>query len=89
MANSYNNLGLAYEYLGNRYLAEENYRKAATTNPSLDLAWYNLALLAAQQNDAAAVAASLERLSAINPQLGRDAAKVIRKQAQSVQLIPQ
>jgi len=89
MANSYNSLGLAYEYLGNRYLAGENYRKALTFNPSLDLAWYNLALLAAKQKDAAAVAASLERLSAINPQLGRDAAKAIREEAPSVQLIPQ
>ena len=89
MANSYNNLGLAYEYLGNRYLAGENYRKALTFNPSLDLAWYNLALLAARQKDTAAVATSLERLGAINPQLGRDAAKAIREEAHSVQLVPQ
>lgn len=89
MANGFNNLGLAYEFLGNRYRARENYQKAVAANPSLDLAWYNLALLAARQNDASATAAALERLVAINPQLGRDAAKTIREEIHSVQLIPQ
>ena len=89
LANSYNNLGLAYEHLGNRYLARENYQKAVTANPSLDLAWYNLALLAARQKDTATVATSLKRLGAINPQREQDAAKTIRGEAHSIQLIPQ
>jgi hypothetical protein len=43
---SYNNLGLAYEYLGNRALARESFLKAARINPSFDLARSNLALTA-------------------------------------------
>lgn len=78
MAGSYNNLGLAYEHLGNRYLARDNYLKAAAADPSLAVAWYNLALLAARQNDAATVASSLERLRAIAPLLGQQAATTIR-----------
>jgi tetratricopeptide (TPR) repeat protein len=89
LANSHNNLGLAYEHVGNRYLAGVNYQKAADINPTLDLAWYNLALLAARRNDTATVATSLEKLRVINPQLGQDAAKTIREEANSVQLIPQ
>jgi tetratricopeptide (TPR) repeat protein len=89
MANSYNSLGLAYEHLGNRHLARENYRKAVSANPSLDLAWYNLALLAARQNDTPAAAAALERLRGINPPLEQAAARTIREEAPSVQLKPQ
>ena len=47
-ANSYNNLGLAYEYLGNIYLARESYLKALKLNPNFDFALNNLALLSAQ-----------------------------------------
>jgi tetratricopeptide (TPR) repeat protein len=81
----YNNLGLAYEHLGNRYLARENYHKAVTVNPSLDLAWYNLALLAASQKDTASVESSLENLRAINPVLAQNATKTIQEQMHSVQ----
>ncbi|MGB9080447.1 MAG: tetratricopeptide repeat protein [Desulfuromonadaceae bacterium] len=84
-ANSYNNLGLAYEFLGNLYLARENYLKAVTINPSLDLAWYNLALVAAHQNDTPTVASSLEKLRTINPLLEQAAAKTIREQLRSGQ----
>jgi hypothetical protein len=89
LANSHNNLGLAYEHMGNRYLAGVNYQKAADINPALDLAWYNLALLAARRNDTATLATSLEKLRALNPQLGQDAVKIIRGEGHSVQLIPQ
>jgi Tfp pilus assembly protein PilF len=89
MANSYNSLGLAYEHLGNRYLARENYRKAVSTNPSMDLAWYNLALLAARQNDSSTLATSLENLRAVNPQLEQHVVKSIRQEAPSVELKPQ
>jgi tetratricopeptide (TPR) repeat protein len=85
LALSYNNLGLAYEHLGNRYLARESYHKAVTVNPSLDLAWYNLSLLAANQKDTASVESSLEKLRTINPVLAQDATKTIREQMHSVQ----
>jgi tetratricopeptide (TPR) repeat protein len=80
LALSYNNLGLAYEYLGNQFLARENFIKAATVNPALDLAWYNLALAAAYLDDNAATAAALERLNSLNPSLARDAAQMISSQ---------
>jgi hypothetical protein len=89
MAISYNNLGLAYEHIGNLSLAQENYQKAVAVNPTLDLAWYNLALIAARRNDSATVVTSRERLRAINPQLEQHAAETIRVLAPSVELVPQ
>jgi tetratricopeptide (TPR) repeat protein len=79
LANSFNNLGLAYEYLGNLYLAQENYQKAVAGNPSLDIAWYNLALVAVRRNDTPTIASSLENLKAINPLLEQKVADTIRK----------
>jgi tetratricopeptide (TPR) repeat protein len=81
-----NNLGLAYEYLGNLDRARENYRKALALNESLDLAWYNLSLLAASQKDIATAESSLVKLRAINPKLAQDATKTIRESMPSVQL---
>jgi hypothetical protein len=78
-ANSYNNLGLAYEYAGNRYLARENYLKATTLNPSLDLAWYNLAMLGFYQRDVAGTEAALKKLAAINPELEQKARLVVQQ----------
>lgn len=66
---SYNNLGLAYEHLGNLALARGNYQKAVNMNPSLDLAWCNLALVASQQNDRITVDVSLKQLKMLNPSL--------------------
>jgi tetratricopeptide (TPR) repeat protein len=80
MAVSYNNLGLAYEYLGNIYLAQTYFQKAVTFNPSLDLAWYNLALVSSRRNDSISAESSLGHLKAINPRLERDAVKTIREQ---------
>jgi tetratricopeptide (TPR) repeat protein len=89
LALSYNNLGLAHEHLGNIYLARENYQKAVTVNPSLDLAWYNLTLVSARQNDTPNVATSLKILRTINPQLEQDAVKKIQEQQRSVKFIAQ
>lgn len=80
---SYNNLGLVYEHLSNLSLARENYQKAVNANPSIDLAWCNLALVAALQDDTSTVAASLQKLRTLNPRLEQDAAKVIQKTAAS------
>jgi tetratricopeptide (TPR) repeat protein len=87
LANSHNSLGLAYEYLGNRYLARENYRKATSLDPSLDLAWYNLALLSAHQNDIPSMASSLRSLKAVNPKLEALALKTIHETLPSVQFV--
>jgi tetratricopeptide (TPR) repeat protein len=75
----YNNLGLAYEHGGNLYLAQETYQKAVTFNPSLDFAWYNLALVAVRRNDTSTAASSRERLRTINPLLEQKIADTIRK----------
>ncbi len=80
VANNYNSLGLAYEHLGNLYLARENYLKSVKANPFFDLAWFNLALVSARKNDAAAVESSLNSLRTINPALEQHAAKIIREQ---------
>lgn len=64
---SYNNLGLAYELLGNLYSAKANYILAASTNPALDLAWYNLALIAVRLNDRNGFEAARTRLLQLNP----------------------
>jgi tetratricopeptide (TPR) repeat protein len=79
-ANNYNNLGLAYEYLGNLYMAQSNYLMAANNNPTLDLAWYNLALVAARRNETSTVASSLIRLRTINPHLELESEKLVREQ---------
>lgn len=79
-ANSYNNLGLAYEYLGNMYRAKENYQKAINWNPALDFAWYNLALVAARQNDTSTLASSLKWLITNNPLLAQQAVTTFREQ---------
>jgi tetratricopeptide (TPR) repeat protein len=82
MAISHNNLGLAYEYLGNMIMAQENYQKAVVNNPSLDHAWYNLALIAALSHDTDNVITSLDGLNAINPLLAQQARKEISLQRQ-------
>jgi len=71
---SYNSLGLAYEYLGNYWAARANFEMAASLNPSLDLAWLNLALISARLRDPQGFSAALGRLQAINPALAGSAA---------------
>ena len=85
LANSYNNLGLAYEYLGNLFRASEYYLKATTVNPSLDLAWYNLALVAAHRNDTATEATALKWLNTLNPPLEQAVIKIIGIQSRQVE----
>ena len=84
LANNYNSLGLVYEHLGNLRLAQENYLKAATVNPFLDLAWFNMALVSARQNNTSKVALSLERLRAISPPMELYAVELFKNRGYSV-----
>jgi tetratricopeptide (TPR) repeat protein len=65
----HNNLGLAYEYLGNLQSSRSNIELATTINPSLDLAWLNLAIISAKQHDRPAFENALARLRDLNPPL--------------------
>lgn len=66
-----NNVGLAYEYLKEPEKARKAYRLAVTMNPAYDLAWYNLALLAARQGDKNLANEALGQLKIINPALAK------------------
>jgi tetratricopeptide (TPR) repeat protein len=63
---SFNNMGLAYEFLNRPAQAMQNYISAVSLDPGLDLAWYNMALLAGRQNDAARCRQAAERLEPLN-----------------------
>jgi len=65
----HNNLGLAYEYLREPEKAMHAYKTALTLHPAYDLAWYNLALLAARRNDAALASQAIGRLKRLNSNL--------------------
>jgi tetratricopeptide (TPR) repeat protein len=65
----FNNLGLAYEYLGELLKARVSYRTALRIDPSYHLAWYNLGLLAVRTGDRAQFAAALTELRKIKPYL--------------------
>jgi hypothetical protein len=62
-----NNMGLAYEHLNEPAKVMKSYRLSVTTNPEYDLAWFNMALLAAQQGNAQLFNESLLRLQILNP----------------------
>jgi tetratricopeptide (TPR) repeat protein len=62
-----NNMGLAYEYLNEPDKAMKAYRVAVTANPEYDLAWYNLALLAARLGNRKLVDEAIEHLQVLNP----------------------
>jgi tetratricopeptide (TPR) repeat protein len=77
-AASLNNLGLAYEFMNNLYLARSNFSKATTVDPSFDLAWYNLALASAYMNDKQTALTASSQLSKINPLLSQSVDEIIR-----------
>lgn len=62
-----NNLGLAYEILGNLSKAAEYYRNAVGYNPSLGLAYYNLGIVSAKMNDALKYSEQVQILRMVNP----------------------
>ncbi len=68
-----NNMGLAYEYLKEPGKAIKAYKISVITNPAYDLAWYNLALLAAGIGDKGLADEALTQLKKINPALAEDA----------------
>jgi len=67
-ANSRNNLGLAYEYLGRPADALKSYEAAVILLPTFELAWYNLYLVAIQLNDQKRAALSLQKLKELSPE---------------------
>jgi hypothetical protein len=75
-----NNLGLAYEILGNLPKAAENFQSAAGFNPSLGIAYYNLGLVSERMGDRAKADEQIQILHMIDPvraerlkaRLGRD-----------------
>lgn len=64
-----NNLGLAYEILGNFPKAVENYRNAIGYNPALGLAYYNLGIVSAVMKDYAGYAQQRQILLLLDPVL--------------------
>lgn len=62
-----NNLGLAYEILGNLPKAAENYRNATGYNPALGLAYYNLGLVSAAMGNADTYAEQQQILLLVDP----------------------
>lgn len=73
---SYNNLGLAYEYLGNLRAAQVNFEMASLLDPSLDLAWLNQALNASQRRDVKRYERAMEKLSLLNPGMARSMPRI-------------
>lgn len=80
LANSFNNLGLAHEHLGNLSQARHSFLKAVKFTPNLDLAWYNLTLVAARLSDSSTVTSSLQTLRTLNAPLAQHAATIISVQ---------
>ncbi len=66
-ANSRNNLGLAYEYLGRPADALKSYEAAVILLPTFELAWYNLYLVAVQLQDQHRAAVALQKLKELSP----------------------
>jgi tetratricopeptide (TPR) repeat protein len=66
----YNNLGLAYEILGDYHKAAGNYRLAMGYNPALGLAYYNLGLVSAATGNAEVYVEQQQILQMVDPVLG-------------------
>src|SRR6185369_13500276 len=62
-----NNLGLAYEIIGNYPKAVENYRNAIGYNPAFGLAYYNLGIISAAMGDLPNYAEQQQILWMIDP----------------------
>jgi hypothetical protein len=67
-----NNLGLAYEYLQDLNSARLAYTSALASNPNYDLAWLNLALLAARQGNMQQTETARTRLNTLNPPMAHE-----------------
>lgn len=77
---AFNNLGLAYEFLGEPEKALRSYRKALLVMPDYDLAWYNLGLLSASMRDVVQARAALVRLKQFNPSLANELESIVFRQ---------
>jgi len=73
----YNNLGLAYQHLGDTAKAMTAYEKSVRIDSGYDRAWYNMGLLAISLGDRNRALAALQRLKVINPSLARSLAPAI------------
>lgn len=67
-ANTRNNLGLAYELLGERLKALAYYEQAATLSPKVAEPWLNLAYMSAQLGNKARAAEAFNKLKELDPQ---------------------
>jgi len=74
-----NNLGLAYEIMGQSGKAGESYRAALRANPEYDLAWYNLGLMSIRTGDREQAEKALSQLKSLNPGLATALATDIKK----------
>jgi tetratricopeptide (TPR) repeat protein len=75
----YNNLGLAYEYMGKPVDAIEPYNAALRINPAYDLAWYNLGLLSIRLGDRKQFNKALDQLKKLNPSLAGSLETAMKK----------
>lgn len=77
---AFNNLGLAYEFLGEPEKALRSYRKALLVMPDYDLAWFNLGLFSASTGDVVQARAALVRLKQFNPSLANELESIVFRQ---------
>ncbi len=75
----FNNMGLAYEYLGLTQKAITSYIKALRINPAYDLAWYNLGLLSSRNGDHGQATSALVKLQEHNPGLATKLSLLIQR----------
>jgi protein O-mannosyl-transferase len=75
----FNNLGLAYEHLGEPDKARGYYNRALLINPAYDLAWYNLGLIYVRLGDREQFDRALLQLKSLNPGLADSLAADVKK----------